>query len=212
MAEKQLVEIKEYTSLEEVAESWQVTTKTIKNWLEFIYKAFEIELPQSGNLPAWGVELLNIAGKHISPLAGQYYQETGERRRLKGAEFITKIQRLRGQGKFQEFQKFQKFQKPEPAAEEEVMLDDIEDDLLAGLAGAEREQDDLFLKMRRAIATKEEQQVEELADFIESSPQRKILMLRNKLQQRAALASVQSNNLSLGAVVEVAYSSEAIEV
>ncbi|NJR40391.1 MAG: hypothetical protein HC781_18150 [Leptolyngbyaceae cyanobacterium CSU_1_4] len=181
MAEK-LREIKELTPIEEVATFWGVTPKTIRNWLEFVYQAFGVVLPQSGDLPRHGVEMLSITAKHISPDAGKYYQETGEKRRLRSSEFIAKIRRLREQGQFQDYQQFQNFQNFQPVP----LTEEIEDDLLADIAGIERGEDDMIANMQKAIEKREDQQVENFAQFLEQSPRRKMQKLAAQLSARRA--------------------------
>lgn len=102
--------VSELTPIDEFAAAWEVAPKTVQNWVEFVYQAFEIMLPVNGPFPDWAVQLLNLVGKHVSAKASFYFAETGEVRRLKGAEFIQKIRSLRTQGHFQEFQQFQNFQ------------------------------------------------------------------------------------------------------
>ncbi len=196
-----LREIKEFTPIEEVAKFWNVTPKTIRNWLEFVYQAFSVVLPQSGDLPRHGVELLTITAKHISPDACKYYQETGEKRRLRSSEFIAKIRRLRESGEFQNYQEFQNFQnfQPTPLAEE------VEDDLLADIAGLEREEDNMIANMQKAIEKREDEQVENFADFLEESPRRKMLKLKAQLAARKSLQDVQHQQPCLGDVIDVVY-------
>jgi hypothetical protein len=196
-----LREIKEFTPIEEVAKFWNVTPKTIRNWLEFVYQAFGVVLPQSGDLPKHGVEMLAITAKHISPDAGQYYTETGEKRRLRSSEFIAKIRRLREQGHFQDFQNFQNFQNFQPTP----LTEDIEDDLLADIAELGREGDGTISQIRGAIEQQEDQEIESLAQFIEESPRRKMLKLRAQLQARKALQVAQDQQPCLSDVIDVVY-------
>jgi hypothetical protein len=201
MAEK-LREIKELTPIDDVASFWGVTPKTIRNWLEFVYQAFGVVLPQSGDLPRHGVEMLTITAKHISPDAGKYYQETGEKRRLRSTEFIAKIRRLRDQGQFQDYQQFQNFQNFQPIP---VTTEEIEDDLLAGIAGLERQEDDTFSQMKQAIGNREDQQVEAFSQFIKESPQRKMQKLLARLSADKALQAVEPDQPRLSNVIEAVY-------
>jgi hypothetical protein len=83
------------TSIDEFANAWGVSTKTVGNWVEFVYQAYEVLLPISGPFPYWGVQLLTGCAKHVSEKASRYFSETGERRRLKGTEFVKKVRLLR---------------------------------------------------------------------------------------------------------------------
>lgn len=199
MAQK-LKEIKDFTPIAEVATFWHVSEKTIKNWLEFIYQAFGVVLPQSGDLPKHGVEMVAIAAKHISPSATDYYQETGEARRLKSTEFIEKIRRLRAAGHFQEFEEFQNFQNFQG-----VPQADVEDDLLADLAELGRESDSMIAQMKGAIEQQEDREIEEFAQFIDQSPLRKMMKLKAQLAARKALQSVEPNQPQLGNIINVIY-------
>lgn len=187
-------------TIADIANAWGVSEKTVSNWAEFVYQAFEIILPASGPYPEWGVKLLSIAAKHVSAKASAYTSETGERRRLKGSEFIAKIRRLRSEGHFAEFQQFQNFRNAAtlPTAE------DLEDELVAEVGALTRETDERFAKLKSAIVQREEQQVNDLVGFVESSDHRVLGKLTSRLAANKMLKGVTDEQPSIDAI-EVAY-------
>lgn len=182
--------------IEDVAAAWGVDPRTIKNWCEFVYQSFEIMLPSGGPFPEWGVQLLNLTAKHVSEKASLYFSETGERRRLKGSEFVKKIRSLRAEGHFQEFQKFQKFQNFRP----EGNAEDLEDETLAELAELTRQEDETVHRIKETIERREDEQIEELADFIEDGDRRKMSKLVRRLRTGKA------STASIANAIDVAYS------
>jgi hypothetical protein len=189
------------TPIDDLAAAWGVSNKTVQNWCEFVYQAFEIILPASGPFPDWGVQLLTLAAKHVSVKAALYTAETGERRRLKGSEFVAKIRQMRTEGHFQEFQKFrnfQNFQPLEPAAE-------LEDDLLAEVGSMTRSGDERIAHIKQAIERRENQQVDELIDFVEASDHRVLSKLTARLQASNVLKAAAEPLPSIEDAIEAAY-------
>lgn len=172
--------VSELTPIDEFAATWEVAPKTVQNWVEFVYQAFEIMLPVNGPFPDWAVQLLNIVGKHVSTKASLYFAETGEVRRLKGAEFIQKIRSLRAQGHFQEFQQFQNFQNFQTDEDEY----DLENDTLAELGSITRGNDQSLSVIKQAIEQKEDEEIDDLVRFMEDSDRRKMAKLVNRLKAR----------------------------
>ena len=202
---KQLKEVKSPPTeglipIEQVAEHWEVTPKTIEKWTEVVYMAFDVHLPKSGPFPEWGVQLLDLCGKHISQKATLYFAETQESRRLKGVEFVRKIRRLRQDGHFQEFQKFQKFQKSQLEQSEE---EDAENELetLSELAAIARQQDEQLHTAQQLFEQREDEQIEQLATFIEDSDRRKMRKLSRRLKFRRDDTQTQQ-------VIDVSFSKE----
>lgn len=189
------------TPLADFANAWGVSEKTIANWCEFTYQAFEIVLPTSGPFSDWQIQLLTLCAKHVSTKANLYAPETGERRRLKGSEFIAKIRRMRGEGHFQEFQKFRNFQNSPtlPGAEE------LEDELLAEVGSLTREGDQRLAKLKQAIEKREDDQVEELVQFVEDSDHRVLGKLASRLQTSKVLRSVEEDRPCIDDAIEAAY-------
>jgi signal transduction histidine kinase len=198
---KQIKASAELTPIADFANAWGVSEKTIANWCEFTYQAFEIVLPSSGSLPDWGVQLLTLCAKHVSQKANLYFADTGEKRRLKGSEFIAKIRQLRKEGHFQDFQKFQNFQKFQalaPAAE-------LEDDLLAEVGALTREGDQRIAQIKQAIEQREEQQITELAEFVEDSDHRMLSKLTARLQISKLLKATSDQPPRIDDAIDVAY-------
>jgi hypothetical protein len=184
------------TSIADFANAWGVTEKTVSNWVEFTYQAFEVLLPSNGDFPDWGIQLLTLCAKHVSEKSSLYFAETGERRRLKGSEFVKKIRTLREEGHFAEFQKFQKFRNPSTSIDP---ADALEDEALAELGAITRRSDSELSRIKGAIEQHEDAEVEELAAFIEGRDQRKMSKLVRRLQTgKPASACV-------GAAIDVAY-------
>jgi hypothetical protein len=46
------------TPIGDVANAWGVSEKAVKNWVEFVYQAFDVLLPAAGPYPEWGVRLV----------------------------------------------------------------------------------------------------------------------------------------------------------
>lgn len=201
MTAKPLPAAEKLTPIDDIATAWGVTPKTINNWCEFVYQAFGIMLPSNGPFPKWAVDLLTLCAKHISEKASLYYAETGEKRRMKGVEFVAKIRKLREEGHFEEFQKFQNFQNFQDS-------EDVSDDVLAEVGAIVRESDQELMQIKRAIAKHEEAQVEELAQFIEDAPRRKTNKLLSRLQARKVLREVQEEQPSIGTTIDVAFTNE----
>lgn len=172
----------ELTTIGDFADRWECSTKTVENWVEVIYLAFDIHLPKSGPFPEWGVKLLEILAKHVSQKATLYFAETQETRRLKGGEFIKKIRHMRHEGHFEEFQKFQKFQTPLQFQSEQD-----EDDLeaLAELGQIARSGDEQLNAALQAIEQREDEQIDKLVKFMEDSDQRRMSKLSRRLRTRA---------------------------
>jgi hypothetical protein len=189
------------TPIADIAKAWGVSEKTISNWCEFVYQSFEVMLPVNGPYPQHGVELLKLCGKHISEKASLYHAETGEKRRLRGTEFVQKMRKLRTEGHFQEFTQFQQngnFQNFQP--------EEAEDNLLAELGSIARTEDDEISRVYRAIDATENQRIEELATFIEEAPQRKMGKLVQRLQAAKAIREARSDEApSLSPAVDVTY-------
>jgi hypothetical protein len=170
----------ELTPISDFADLWEVSPKTVENWVEVIYLAFDIHLPKSGPFPEWGIKLLEILAKHISQKATLYFAETQESRRLKTGEFIKKIRHMRKEGHFEEFQKFQKFQNPQLQPNEE---DDLE--IVAELGAIARQQDEQLNEALQAIEQREDEQIDRLVHFMETSEQRRLGKLSRRLKTRA---------------------------
>lgn len=147
------------------------------------------------------MKLLILTAKHVSAKAALYTAETGERRRLKGSEFVAKIRKLRSEGHFQEFQKFQNFQKSATIAPAE----ELEDEILAEVGQLTREGDQRIAKLKQAIEQREDDQVEELASFVEGSDHRVLGKLANRLQASKLLKTVEENQPRIDDAIEAAY-------
>lgn len=189
------------TTIEEFAAAWEVSPKAVQNWCEFIYQAFEIVLPSSGPFPEWSMQLLSLAAKHISSKASLYFSETGEKRRLKGSEFVNKVRRMRLEGHFQEFQKFRNFQ-DSPELADAV---DLEDELLAEVGQFTREGDQRLHQLKAAIAKREDQQVEELAQYVEGSDHRMLGKLTKRLQAGKLLNGVPDGKARADDAIDIAF-------
>jgi hypothetical protein len=177
------------TPIADVAKDWSVSEKTISNWVEFIYQGFDVVLPSNGPFPDWGVELLTLCGKHVSSKASLYFAETGQKRRLKGTEFVTRVRALRQGGHFQDLQKHQNLQ------ESQEPEDDLEDELFAEASQLSRQSTDEITEIKGIIEASEDRQVEGLVDFIKEPPNRKKRKLVNALRAsdlRDAMSSEQS--------------------
>lgn len=198
---KQIKATGETTLIADFANAWGVSEKTITNWCEFTYQAFEIVLPTSGPFTDWQIQLLTVCAKHVSVKANLYTAETGERRRLKGSEFIAKIRRMRQGGHFQEFQNFQNFQNSPTLAPAE----ELEDELLAEVGSLTREGDERIDKLKKAIAQREDQQVEELVEFVEDSDHRVLSKLAARLQTSRLLQTVEEGRPRADDAIEAAY-------
>ena len=179
------------TPIQDVANAWGVSEKAVKNWVEFVYQAFDVLLPAAGPYPEWGVRLLEITAKHISEKSSFYFSETGETRRLKSVEFIKKVRLMRQQGHFKEFQQFQNFQK----SHEET----TEDDALAGMAEITRGIDQEVEQAKATVDRYAEIKVDELREYINRTPLRMLGMLSARLAPSGDIAGV-------GAVIDVTYS------
>ena len=184
------------TSIADFANAWGVSEKTVSNWVEFTYQAFEVLLPSNGDFPDWGVQLLTLCAKHVSEKASLYFAETGERRRLKGSEFVKKIRAMREEGHFSEFQKFQKFRSPSTPIEP---ADALEDEALAELGAITRRSDSELSRIKSAIEQQEDAEIEDLAEFIEGRDQRKMSKLVRRLQTGKA------SSACVGDAIDVAY-------
>ncbi|MBD2088895.1 hypothetical protein H6F67_03395 [Microcoleus sp. FACHB-1515] len=201
MTTKPLPSADKFTPIDDIATAWGVTPKTVNNWCEFVYQGFGIMLPSNGPFPQWAVKLLELCAKHISEKASLYHAETGEKRRLKGADFVAKMRRLRAEGHFQEFEKFQNFQNFQNS-------EDASDDLFAEVGAIVRESDQELQQIKVAIHQHEDAQIEELAQFIEDSPQRKKGKLLSRLQTGKVLRGVQDTDPTIGTTIDVAYTKE----
>jgi hypothetical protein len=183
------------TSIEDFANAWGVSTKTVQNWVEFTYQAFEILLPSSGPFPDWAVQILSGCAKHVSEKANLYYAETGERRRLKGTEYVKKVRALRQAGHFAEFEQFRNFQKFQPLGESS----ELEDETLGVLGSMTRQSDVDLNRIKTTIEAREDAEIEELANFIEDSDQRKMSKLVRRLQ------TGKPTTASVSEAIDVAY-------
>lgn len=169
------------TSVEHLADTWEVDPKTIGKWVDIIYLAFDISLPKSGPYPMWGVQLIDLCGKHISKRATLYFAETQEARRLKANEFIRKIRHLRQEGHFEELQRFRQFQNSQDVQHNE---EEDEIDTLSELAAIAQTQDEQLFNAQQMFEAREDEQIEKLATFIEGTDQRRMSKLARRLQQR----------------------------
>jgi organic radical activating enzyme len=189
------------TPIDDIAAAWGVSNKAVQNWCEFVYQAFEIILPSNGPFPEWSTQLLTLTAKHISVKANLYFAETGEKRRLKGSEFVGKIRRMRSEGHFQEFQKFQNFQN----VQDLTAAEDLEDSLLAEVGQLTRESDERIAKLKRAIEQRENQQVDELVEFVEDSDHRVLSKLTSRLQTSKILKAAEEQPPCIDDAIDVAY-------
>jgi hypothetical protein len=185
------------TSIEDFAASWGVTPKTVQNWVEFTYQAFEIPLPSSGPFPEWGVQLLNGCAKHVSERASLYFAETGERRRLKGTEYVRKVRTMRAAGQFAEYDPFRNVQNFSALGN----AADLENEVLGELGAITRESDTAMARIKDQVERREDEQVEELAQFLEGSDRRKMAKLLQRLRQS------QPSEGSVQEAIDVAYQS-----
>lgn len=174
------------TSIEHVADTWEVDPKTVEKWTEIVYLSFDVALPKTGPFPEWGVRLIEIVAKHISKKATLYFAETQEARRLKGTELIKKIRHMRKEGHFDEFEQFRNFQKFQNFQPDE---DDDELELLATMGATARQQDSEINNIKRTIEAREDEQIDELVDFMGQSDQRKMTKLAQRLKQRQLTGS-----------------------
>lgn len=175
----------------DVANAWGVSEKAIKNWVEFVYQAFDVLLPGAGPYPEWGVDLLNITGKHVSEKASFYFAETGESRRLKSAEFIRKIRKMRLDGHFQEFQKFQNSRMTQAEVDE--------DEAVAGMAAITRGIDQEVERAKAKVDQYATKKMDELGDYIDRTPLRMLGMLGDRMERRSQIGGVND-------VIDVTYS------
>lgn len=180
------------TPIEDFANAWGVSNKTVQNWVEFTYQAFEILLPSNGPFPEWGIQLLTLCAKHISTNATLYFTETGETRRLKGTEYVKKIRTLRKEGHFQNFEQFRNFQNFQPTNTDAGDENELEDETLAELGLIARRNDSDLNRIKKTIEAREDNEIEELASFIEGSDQRKM----TKLLRRLATGTTQPSGLN----------------
>ena len=181
------------TNLSDFANAWEVDDRTVKNWVTYVYQAFEIILPAAGPFPAWAVRLLELTAKHISKKANLYYAETGETKRLTSVQYVQKIRSLRLAGHFKEFDQFRNFQKSQnyqPA--------DNGDEALAGLGEITQNIDSEFDQAQAAVSSYEDKKVDEFIEFVDAAPQRILGKLSQRLQQNRY-------NTGIGDVVDVAY-------
>jgi hypothetical protein len=179
------------TLIADIANAWGVSEKAVQNWVEFVYQAFDVLLPKAGPYPEWGVRLLEITAKHVSIKASFYFAETGETRRLKGAEFIKKIRSMRQQGHFQEFQQFQNLRQTQAEVDE--------DQAVAELAAITRGIDQEVEQAKARIDRYADRKMDELADHIERTPLRMMGSLSDRLKQRRQLGGINE-------VIDVTYS------
>ncbi|MBW4421947.1 MAG: hypothetical protein KME13_22480 [Myxacorys californica WJT36-NPBG1] len=176
----------------DISNAWGVSEKAVKNWVEFVYQAFDVLLPASGPYPEWGVKLLEITAKHISEKSSFYFAETGETRRLKSAEFIKKIRSMRLQGHFQEFQQFQNSRQTQAEVDE--------DEAVAGLASITRGIDQEVERAKAKVDQYADQKMDELAEHIERTPFRMMGSLSDRLSQRRSMAA------GVNEIIDVTYS------
>ncbi len=178
------------TPIEDVAAYWEVDVNTVKKWVDVVYLAFDVQLTKGGPYPDWGVSLIRMVGMHISKRSSFYFAETQESRRLKSSEFVKKIRALRQQGHFAEFQKFQKFQNFQPLLEGDEEDEELE--TLSELAAIAQKQDEQLHNAKLCFETREDEQIEGLATFIEGSDRRRMQKLANRLKQ----APVEQNQIT----------------
>ncbi len=185
--------------IQHISDTWEVDPNTIKKWCDIIYLAFDVSLPKSGPFPMWGVQLLELAAKHISKKASLYHAETQETRRLKATEFIRKIRHLRQEGHFQEFRQFQKFQNFQPD-----QADDQDEELetLTELAAIAQTQDEQLYNAQKAFEEREDEQINKLVTFIESTNQRRMNKLGQRLKQ---LQGSDSNDTTTDQAIDVSF-------
>ncbi|WP_416667960.1 hypothetical protein [Egbenema bharatensis] len=186
------------TPIEDFANAWGVSTKTVQNWVEFTYQAFEILLPSSGPFPPWAIELLTLCAKHVSQKAAMYFAETEETRRLKGTEYVRKVRTLRQAGHFQQFDQFrnvQSFQSVQP----EATANDLEDEAFTELGKITRRGDSDLSRIKQTIEQREDAEIEELAEFIEDSDTRKMAKLLRRLK------TGKRSGASVSQAIDVAY-------
>ena len=178
------------TNLSDFTNAWEVNDRTVKNWVTYVYQAFDIILPAGGPFPDWSVRLLELTAKHISKKANFYYAET---KRLTSVQFVKKMRSLRSSGHFNEFDQFRNFQKSQnyqPA--------DNGDQALAGLGEITQNIDSEFDQAQAAVSAYEDQKVDEFVEFVEAAPRRIMGKLGQRLQQNRY-------NSGIGDVVDVAY-------
>lgn len=181
------------TNLSDFANAWEVDDRTVKNWVTYVYQAFDIILPAGGPFPDWSVRLLELTAKHISKKANFYYAETAETKRLTSVQFVKKMRSLRSSGHFNEFDQFRNFQKSQnyqPA--------DNGDQALAGLGEITQNIDSEFDQAQAAVSAYEDQKVDEFVEFVEAAPRQIMGKLGQRLQQNRY-------NSGIGDVVDVAY-------
>lgn len=179
------------TPIADIANAWGVSEKQVKNWVEFVYQAFDVLLPSAGPYPEWGVRLLEITAKHISIKSSFYFPETGETRRLKSHEFIKKIRGMRKEGHFAEFQQFQNLRPTQAEVEE--------DQAVAELAAITRGIDQEVERAKSKIDAYADTKMDELADHIERTPLRMMGSLSERLKKRRQLSGINE-------VIDVTYS------
>lgn len=178
------------TSIESIAQKWEVDPKTVENWTEYVYQAFGQRLPKRGPFYSQEVQLLDLAGKHISKKAPLHFAETGETRRLKATEFVEK---------FRNFQNFQNFQPGPEHGHFAPVGEDSEDEAFAELGALVRSGESELVRIKRTIEVDEDEQIEQLAQFIEDGPNRKMRKLAERLKEG------NQQQASLGRAVDTAF-------
>jgi hypothetical protein len=182
-------------TIDQVAERWGVSSKSIEAWTETVYQAFGVKLPKKGPFTLDDLVLLDEVGKHVSAKAVQYFDETGETRRLKAAEFVKKTREAMQNS--EKFQNFQNFQEDERSPETYAPVGEASEDEAFGELGlVVREMRSETAAVVRTVEQWEDQQIEQVANFIEDTPNR---MLR-KLAQR--LSSGRSNTRKAGSLTQ----------
>jgi DNA-binding transcriptional regulator YiaG len=178
-------------SIAQMAEKWGVGEKTIENWTEFVYQAFGHSIPKRGAFYYVDTFLLDLVGMHVSKKASEFYRQTGESKRLKGSDFVEKV---RGCFEARNFNKFSKIPgfleileilaqsrtvEDMPEADEDDS--ELDDTTYASMSAIVRSATSELSQIKQTILRHEDQELEEIADIIRNSQQRRMKKLAGLL-------------------------------
>jgi hypothetical protein len=177
-------------SIAQMAEKWGVGEKTIENWTEFVYQAFGHYLPKRGAFHYVDALLLDLVGMHVSKRASEFYRFTGESKRLKGGDFVEKVRGCFESRNFNAFSKVQNFgeileilaqSKTTESVDQDDDDDELDDQTYASMSAIVRTTTSELSQIKQTILRHEDQELEELADIIKNSKQRRMRKLAGLL-------------------------------
>ncbi len=173
-------------SIGQMAEKWGVSEKTIENWTEFSFQAFGHSIPKRGAFYHVDIFLLDLVGMHVSKRAPEFYRQTGESKRLKGADFVEKVRSCFEVKNFNKFSKVPGFLEvleilAQTRSDEAVESDDDDQDLndatYASMSAIVRSTTSEIGQFKQAILRNEDQELQELADTIKNTKTRRLKKL-----------------------------------